>query len=173
MDNQYICHYGTKGMKWGVRNRVREAESNYRSDVKSIKKSYKQGKKTYKTRDDKLANKLSYKRSLGRSADRFNKEIEKIGIQEGGRLTEKSKNSTTRAKAKANAKVIGGVLVSVGGMTIASLSGNKAANLGGQVVSAVLGGALVGKGINEYAAVKAYEGDTSLLRRKTARGLNI
>lgn len=32
MGNQYICHYGTKGMKWGVRKKYD------RSDVRSVSK---------------------------------------------------------------------------------------------------------------------------------------
>lgn len=40
-DDDYIEHFGVKGMKWGVRNeRVRSAKSEYKSARKAYKKSF-------------------------------------------------------------------------------------------------------------------------------------
>jgi uncharacterized protein (UPF0248 family) len=39
MQNDYICHYGTKGMKWGVKKATYDSMS--RSDKRQTKKSYK------------------------------------------------------------------------------------------------------------------------------------
>lgn len=172
MKNQYVCHAGVKGMKWGYRKALKTAETDYRSDVKSAKSAYKKGKKTVTSRSDRQANKLSYNRSLGDAANKFNRKIEDIATKEGGRLTEKSKGSTTAAKAKGYAKITAGVLGWVGTYAAASLIKNPTARVGAQVVSGVLAGTLAGTGLNNVASVRAYEGDTELLKRKTARGQN-
>lgn len=170
--NDSLTHYGIKGMKWGVRKAVKQSEDNYRSDVKGAKVAYKAGKKTASNRQEKRANKLAYSRSLGKAADKYNSSIEKIAKKEGARLTEKSKGSTTAAIVKGYAKATAGSLAMIGGFSVAQASNNPAGIIGAYVAALVLGGALMDKGLNDISSVSAYEGDTSMLKRKTAYGQN-
>ena len=48
MNNQYICHYGTKGMKWGVKKAKYDSMS--RSDKRQTKKSYKKSTPAHRVR---------------------------------------------------------------------------------------------------------------------------
>lgn len=48
MANRYICHYGTKGMKWGVRKKI--DRKSYKKDKKEALSKYKQDKKEARAR---------------------------------------------------------------------------------------------------------------------------
>lgn len=166
MKNEYLIHYGTKGMRWGVR----KAESTYRSDKKKAKANFKAGKKSASSVQDRRANRIAYNKAKNAAANKFNTSINRIAKKEGSRLIDKSKGSSTRAKAKGYAKIVAGSLGFIGGIGASTLIKNPYAQLGAQAVTGVLSGALLGKGVNDIASVSAYEGDYSMLKRKNGAG---
>ena len=91
MKNDYICHYGTKGMKWGVKKA--EYDSMSRSDKRQTKKSYKKSTPAHRVRRADMT--LEQRKQSNRQI---------IGSLLGGPIgstiaakTGRNKNETTRA----------------------------------------------------------------------------
>ena len=91
MQNDYICHYGTKGMKWGVKKATYDSMS--RSDKRQTKKSYKKSTPAHRVRRNDMT-----------EAQRRQSNRQIIGYLVGGPIgstiaakTGMNKNETTRA----------------------------------------------------------------------------
>lgn len=169
-----LMHYGVPGMKWGVRKDIRskvtQADSKFYSDKKAAKSNYKSGKKAATSRSEKQANKLTYTRAKNKAAGDFNKTIEKIAKKRGSSLVSSSGGSTSSAKVKSAARGTAGVLALIGGAAVSGMSKNPYVRIGSELIGALAGGKLMSDAYSDYASIKAYEGDTSHLRRKNGRG---
>ena len=70
MQNQYVCHSGVKGMKWGVRKRIQESGSQAKvsSGVRNQQSDRKKARSEYKKRLKETSSDRSFARAAGSAA---------------------------------------------------------------------------------------------------------
>lgn len=175
--NDYLCHYGVQGMKWGQHlfSKIQTAAANRKATKAAVKTEQKSLISSYKTKDPatRLANSAakSYYRSVRTSnTNRANKARSKAERKQASLTEEQVKSGRYRV---ANARNIRRKILSTG---VAALAGGGAAaasvEVGGIVAAAVLGAgvaSIVGVSTNVISGGWYYAGESKAYGTKRAK----
>lgn len=175
--NDYLCHYGVQGMKWGQHlfGKIQTAAANRKATKAAVKAEQKSLISSYKTKDPatRLANSAakSYYRSVRTSnTNRANKARSKAERKQASLTEEQVKAGRYRV---ANARNIRRKILSTG---VAALAGGGAAaasvEVGGIAAAAVLGAgvaSIVGVSTNVISGGWYYAGESKAYGTKRAK----
>lgn len=175
--NDYLCHYGVQGMKWGQHlfGKIQTAAANRKATKAAVKAEQKSLISSYKTKDPatRLANSAakSYYRSVRTSnTNRANKARSKAERKQASLTEEQVKAGRYRV---ANARNIRRKVLSTG---VAALAGGGAAaasvEVGGIAAAAVLGAgvaSIVGVSTNVISGGWYYAGESKAYGTKRAK----